>query len=458
MFCGHHKPLVRPEGLKFIAGMNNKAVKHGNDTLVDGKEVTKKQKVTSELDSVLNTSDLDAFLKDVSVPLVSSTEGTPDLDDMLLGGLPQPNLKEDVAVDRATVLKETNVAKSIKENNIPRTSSTGATVEGGNVYAMNANLSKPKPKKKNYNFTTGKNDGPQATDESGVPLDIVKGREYLHERFDTLRKVNMSELLLQKKREEDEGIQMDEESESESESESDSDSELGTGSDSGEESEEDKEEAEKVPKDFEDLLELFDINPDEMSLDLTINEKRKLLIDSMDDKQLNRYEFFRRTNLNIGGIKKLINSICGVSVPNDFAKLLGGVGKVFVGDIVEMAKQVQREENEARVGQQIRYKLGLRDFEDALKKYHAGTVDQLPRRPQIPPFYETLLQLDTGASLVNIRRRVDTYNNFRVVIPKEDAQLTPDHVREAWRRLRLSGGGSVEPWRRGAGGRGGGLF
>lgn len=207
MFCGHHKPLVRPEGLKFIAGMNNKAVKHGNDTLVDGKEVTKKQKVTSELDSVLNTSDLDAFLKDVSVPLVSSTEGTPDLDDMLLGGLPQPNLKEDVAVDRATVLKETNVAKSIKENNIPRTSSTGATVEGGNVYAMNANLSKPKPKKKNYNFTTGKNDGPQATDESGVPLDIVKGREYLHERFDTLRKVNMSELLLQKKREEDEGIQ-----------------------------------------------------------------------------------------------------------------------------------------------------------------------------------------------------------------------------------------------------------
>ncbi|GAV26918.1 hypothetical protein PMKS-000379 [Pichia membranifaciens] len=231
--------------------MSAPAVKHGreDDSLVDGKEGAKKQKLSNELDSVLDTSDLDAFLKDVSVPLVSSTEGTPDLDDMLLGGFQQPNVKGDAGIDVVKALKEADDAKSIKEKNLPTTSSSGATTEVGN------NSSKPKTKKKNYNFTIGKNDGPQATDESGVPLDIVKGREFLHERFDTLRKVNMSELLLQKKREEDEGIVIDEESESESESDSESDGD--SDSDDGSEGE-DEEEEEKAPKDFEDLLELRD--------------------------------------------------------------------------------------------------------------------------------------------------------------------------------------------------------
>lgn len=453
-----------------FTAMNADSLKHGLESgnSVDENGGGKRQKFTNGLDSVLDTSDLDAFLKDVSVPLVSSTEGTPDLEDMILGGLPQPpvvNLEERVELNAVNVMKnvkEVLVNKNVKEKGAIANDNGKASPMGEARTGTTTNASKPKPKKKNYNFTGVRDDGPQATDESGVPLDIVRGRKYLQEKFETLREVNLSELLLQKKREEDEGIEMDDDSESDSDSESENEA-SGSGSEEDDSDKEGKDRQEKVPKDFEDLLELFDINPDEMSLDLTLNEKRKLLIDSMDEKQLSRYEFFRRTNLNIGGIKKLINSITGVGVPNDFAKLVGGVGKVFVGDIVETAKQVQREENEARVGQQIRYKLGLRDFEDALQKYQAGEIDQLPKRPQVPPFYESLLQLDTGASLVNIRRRVDTYNNFRVVIPREDAQLTPDHVLEAWRRLRIRDGhggaaGGVEPWRRGAGGRGGGLF
>ena len=127
-----------------------------------------------------------------------------------------------------------------------------------------------------------------------------------------------------------------------------------------------------------------------------------------------------------------------MSVSNDFAKLVGGVGKVFVGEIVEMAKKVQREENEARVSQQIRYKEELLNYENNTKdnKDSNKTIE----KPQAPSFYDTLLQAETGSSLVNIRRRVDTYDSFHIVIPKEDSQLTPDHIQEAWRRLSLSMG------------------
>ena len=58
----------------------------------------------------------------------------------------------------------------------------------------------------------------------------------------------------------------------------------------------------------------------------------------MDSIQNSRYETFRRSNLNSGSIKKLITQISNTVQPsNDFAKLLGGIGKVFIGEIVERA-------------------------------------------------------------------------------------------------------------------------
>lgn len=385
--------------------------------------VNKKQKLTSVSDNItdtINTKDLDLFLKDVSVPLVSSIEGTPEIEDIISG-------------------------KIINNNNNSNTNNNGK--EKKNLKSKNSEKISKTDKNNGKDTNKGTIDN-----KSKIPVDIIKGREYLYERYEILKDINLSNMLLKKKREEDEGIESESESESEdeneddddeSESESESNSENYSNSESESESDNNKKYIKKnyhktpeIPKEFEDFLELFDINPEEISLDLTLNEKRKLLIDNMDEKQLNRYEFFRRTNLNIGGIKKLINSITGVSVPNDFAKLVGGVGKVFVGDIVETAKRVQREENEARVSQQIKYKESLLEYENAIKKSkEMNENDKKIVKPIAPSFYEILLQAETGASLINIRRRVDTYDNFKVIIPKEEAQLTPDHIRESWRRL-----------------------
>lgn len=244
--------------------------------------------------------------------------------------------------------------------------------------------------------------------------DVVSAQQFLDERYDELKEIKLSQKLLQKKRDEDNGVVM-EESESEGE-------------------------------DFEDLLELFGIDPEETSLDLGVNERQKLLMDAMDDDQQTRYETFRRSNLNINGIRKLVNGATGVNVPNDFAKIIAGVGKVFVGQIVEKAKEVQRREGEVKVTLQLQYLEELQKYETALSLGDL-TVDI----PQLPTFYESLVQHETGAT----PRGNYTSDTFKIVIPQASAQLTPDHIRDAWHWYCHEGQGAIDGrWRQEGGGRG----
>ncbi|GMF07486.1 unnamed protein product [Ambrosiozyma monospora] len=171
------------------------------------------------------------------------------------------------------------------------------------------------------------------TNPNEYPEDMQKALEYLNEPIETYKDVYLSEQLLLRKQEEDEGVVPD--SSSSDESESDSESENDSDSSSRHERPRKRQRKQKQKRlDFEDLLDIFEIDPDEISLDLTTNERQKLLVESMDNDQLNRYEFFRRTNLNGNVIKRLVNNATGQSnITANFAKILAGVGKVFVVEI-----------------------------------------------------------------------------------------------------------------------------
>jgi transcription initiation factor TFIID subunit 11 len=66
---------------------------------------------------------------------------------------------------------------------------------------------------------------------------------------------------------------------------------------------------------------------------------------------MSRYEVFRRANLNKGGIKKVFNlysrltkisnQILNQSIPQNIAIVISGFAKVFVGEIVEKAREIQ---------------------------------------------------------------------------------------------------------------------
>ncbi len=68
----------------------------------------------------------------------------------------------------------------------------------------------------------------------------------------------------------------------------------------------------------------------------------RMLLDSFDEQQMQRYEIFRRANLQKSNVKKLANQILAQSVTPNVGIVIAGFGKVFVGEIVERAREVQK--------------------------------------------------------------------------------------------------------------------
>ncbi|KAI8893617.1 TAFII28-like protein [Globomyces pollinis-pini] len=62
----------------------------------------------------------------------------------------------------------------------------------------------------------------------------------------------------------------------------------------------------------------------------------------MDEETLNRYEAFRRAHLPKSTMRKIVTTIVG-PVPASVAIVVSGVGKIFVGEIVETALDVMEE-------------------------------------------------------------------------------------------------------------------
>ncbi|KAK9483475.1 hTAFII28-like protein conserved region-domain-containing protein [Lipomyces starkeyi] len=71
-------------------------------------------------------------------------------------------------------------------------------------------------------------------------------------------------------------------------------------------------------------------------------EQIKLLISSFTDDQMERYETFRRANISRGGVKKLANAVLNQSITNNVAVAISGFSKVFMGEVIERALDVQR--------------------------------------------------------------------------------------------------------------------
>ncbi|CCX32687.1 hTAFII28-like protein conserved region-domain-containing protein [Pyronema domesticum] len=74
-------------------------------------------------------------------------------------------------------------------------------------------------------------------------------------------------------------------------------------------------------------------------------EKKRMaiLLEAFDADQNSRYESFRRANLNKAAVKKLANSVLSQSVTANVGTVICGFSKVFTGEIIELALQIQRQ-------------------------------------------------------------------------------------------------------------------
>ena len=70
------------------------------------------------------------------------------------------------------------------------------------------------------------------------------------------------------------------------------------------------------------------------------------IISTMFEEELVRYETFRRSGFPKSAIKKYIINVIGQAVNPNFVIVVSGLAKVFVGEIIEVAKIIQNEQQE----------------------------------------------------------------------------------------------------------------
>lgn len=164
--------------------------------------------------------------------------------------------------------------------------------------------------------------------------------------------------------------------------------------------------------------------PEEPEEELDEEERLRLLIDHLDPTQMSRYEFYRRTTVNKGGVKKLANTVLNQSVSGNVAIVLSGVSKVFVGEIIEKAKSVKLRYDKANLLIKLQEK---REIYEVMK-------DDIKKLKKEERFVEVAaLKKDIEEIKVDLKR-------FDLKNVNENGPLLPEHIREAWRLYQIESG------------------
>ncbi|XP_038045935.1 transcription initiation factor TFIID subunit 11-like [Patiria miniata] len=71
-----------------------------------------------------------------------------------------------------------------------------------------------------------------------------------------------------------------------------------------------------------------------------MRQKKQILVDSLSEAQLNRYEMYRRASFPKAAVKRYMQSITGCSASHNVVIAMSGIAKVYVGEIVEAALDV----------------------------------------------------------------------------------------------------------------------
>ncbi|MCJ1475791.1 hypothetical protein MMC13_004455 [Lambiella insularis] len=133
-------------------------------------------------------------------------------------------------------------------------------------------------------------------------------------------------------------------------------------------------------------------------------EKKKLavLIDAFNDDQTERYNMYRRVKLKKETVRRITNQTLSQSVPPSVITTINGFAKVFIGTIIERAREVQKQQADAE--------------KSLPSPSHATQKD--------PTSSPTLSDDATGPDK-----------------PEDLGPLLPDHFREALRRYKRAGEG-----------------
>ncbi|SJM87127.1 related to Transcription initiation factor TFIID subunit 11 [Zygosaccharomyces bailii] len=200
--------------------------------------------------------------------------------------------------------------------------------------------------------------------------------------------------------------------------------------------------------------------------ELDQDEQFKLLVTNLDEDQTNRFEVFHRTSLNKTQVKKLAGMVINQSVTENMRVFLQAAGKIYAGDIIELALRVREKWLVARssiqfsrrkiVGKRlIKYlkKLTLLVDNNHDKEEYNDDVDETASDSYYDDEEEEMKDVEEGNKLIkseantqeirlalitHYNRLVREFNSIDVSVEKyANSPILPEHIREAWRLHQL---------------------
>ncbi|CEP10322.1 hypothetical protein [Parasitella parasitica] len=154
-----------------------------------------------------------------------------------------------------------------------------------------------------------------------------------------------------------------------------------------------KEEAEAEDDEKDDVV--VDFNANMQAQMEKAKEDMKVLLENFSDDQLQRYEGYRRSALNRTNVKRLVSQVLNQQCSQTMAFVVAGFSKVYVGEIVEKAKEIMEEWGD----------------HGAIRPEHLREAHRRYKTDKIP----------------NVRPTVNAIPSFRII-----AQMLWLHITEIW--------------------------
>lgn len=214
------------------------------------------------------------------------------------------------------------------------------------------------------------------------------------------------------------------------------------------------------PRDFyEEALQKVP-RPREISQD----EQFKLLVTNLDEQQTNRFEVFHRTSLNKTQVKKIAGMVINQSVTENIRVFLQAIGKLYAGEIIELALDVRQKWLDGRMMIEFdRRKSVAKRLKKYLKKLtklvegsnddHEDSVDETESDLYFDDEEDQMVLVEQGNKLLKSEKNspeirlglinqynklVKEFNTIDVSVEKyANSPILPEHIREAWRLYQL---------------------
>lgn len=204
--------------------------------------------------------------------------------------------------------------------------------------------------------------------------------------------------------------------------------------------------------------------------ELDQDEQFKLLVTNLDEEQTNRFEVFHRTALSKTQVKKIAGMVINQSVTENMRVFLQAVGKIYAGEIIELALIVREKWFVSRIilafnqrkktGRKLKKylkKLTLLVDSNHNKDEYNDNVDETASDSFYDDEEEDMKDVKEGNRLLksdsndqdirlelisHYNKLVKDFNSIDVSVEKyAHSPILPEHIREAWRLYQLQADG-----------------